>query len=180
MPFDLKKFQKAKFEPRTETVKVASLASFFGEDDPVFTVRGLTGEELARVNAAQSKAKSLNALVEALAGQDQHEKVKAIRDGMGLSEDDIPEDLARRIEMMVHGCVSPSLDAQAAAKLFRVAPVDGYAISNTITALSGKGMILGEPRSSGKTTTSKVPSTSDTPEEKCSTNSAPTDSPTAT
>ena len=176
MAFDLKKFQKAKFEPRTETVKVASLASFFGDDDPVFTVRGLTGEELAKVNAAQSKAKSLNALVEALAGQDQHEKVKAIRDGMGLSENDIPEDLARRIEMMIHGCVDPALDAQAAAKVFRVAPVDGYAISNTITALSGKGMILGNSPASGKTPKSKAPYTSDMPEGKCSTNSDPTSS----
>ena len=176
MPFDLKKFNKAKFEPRTEQVKVASLSAFFGDDDPVFTVRGLTGEELAKVNAAQSKAKSLNALVEALAGQDQHEKVKAIRDGMGLSEGDIPEDLARRIEMMVHGCVDPALDAQAAAKVFRVAPVDGYALSNAITALSGKGMILGEQRPSGKTKKSDPPSTSDMPEGKCSTNSDPTDS----
>ena len=180
MPFDLKKFQKAKFEPRTETVKVVSLSEFFGDDDPAFTVRGLTGEELAKVNAAQSKAKSLNALVEALAGQNQTEKVKAIRDGMGLSEDEIPEDLARRIEMMVHGCVDPTLDAQAAAKVFRVAPVDGYAISNAIITLSGKGMILGNSPASGKTTKSNQPSTSDMPEAKCSTNSDPISSPTAT
>ena len=161
MPFDLKKFNKAKFQPRTETVPVSGLADFFAKDEKAqFTVRGLTGEEMARANDAQSRQKNLAAVVEALAGEDGTEKIKAIRESLGLSDDDVPADLARRIELVRMGCVEPEgLDIQAAAKIFKVAPVDGFALSNRILMLSGQGMILGEQKASGKTKESKQPAT---------------------
>lgn len=169
MGFDLKKFDKAKFEPRTEQVPVPALASFFGEGEKAeMEVRGLTGEEMARVNEAQSRQKNIQAVIEALAGDDSKEKVKAIQESLGLS-DDIPTDLARRIELLHLGCVDPQLDIQTAAKIFRVAPVDGYALTNQIQLLSGQGMMPGEHKASGKKQKSKQPAGSDMPEEKCST-----------
>ncbi len=167
MPFDLKEFNKTKFEPRTAEVEVPSLAGFFAEDEkPVFVVKGLTGEETARVNEAQVKHKNLGAIVAALAGQDETEKVQALRESLGLSGESMPADLAKRIEMLAHGCVNPELDVQAASKVFRVAPVDGYNLTNKILQLSGQGMQQGKQKASGRTRKSKQPSTSETPEAK--------------
>jgi len=163
--FDKKKFAKAKFEPRIEEVSVPALAAFFDEGSkPVFKVRGLTGEEMARCNEAQAKAKNIGAVVEALVGSNQKDKVTGLREALGMSEDSLPEDLAKRIEMVRYGCVDPEFDQQGAAKLFQVAPVDGFSLSNKIMILSGQGMTVGEPSASGKTRKSKQPSTSDTPE----------------
>lgn len=164
MGFKLKEFSKAKFEARTATVPVPALSEFFGEGDKAeFVVRGLTGEETARVNEAQSKAKNLQAVVAALAGKDQTEKVQALQESLGLSSDTIPGDLARRIEMLAMGCADPVLDVQAASKIFKVAPVDGYNLTNEILRLSGQGMTVGKPKASGKTKGSKAPSTLATP-----------------
>jgi len=165
MGFDLKKFSKAKFEPRTEDVSVPALAGFFDEGEkPVFKVRGLTGEEMAKTNEAQSKAKNISAVVEALVGSNQNEKVSGLREALGMSEDTLPEDLAKRIEMLRYGCVEPALDLQTASKVFKVAPVEGFNLTNKIMILSGQGMTVGEHKASGKTRKSKQPSTSDTPE----------------
>ena len=160
MAFDKKKFGKAKFESRTAQVDVPALKDFFDEGDkPEFKVRGLTGEEMARVNEAADKNKNLLAIVAALAGQNQNEKVAALQESLGLSHENVPSDLARRIEMLAIGAVDPELDVQMAARIFKVAPVDGYALSNRITTLSGQGMMVGEPKASGKTKASKQPAT---------------------
>ena len=167
MGFKLKEFSKAKFEARTATVSVPALAEFFDEGEKAeFVVRGLTGEETARVNEAQSKSKNLQAVVAALAGKDQTEKIQALQESLGLSADTIPGDLARRIEMLAMGCADPVIDVQTAAKIFKVAPVDGYNLTNEILRLSGQGMTVGKPKASGETKASKAPSTSDTPEAK--------------
>ena len=145
---------------------VPSLASFFEDGDTAqMEVRGLTGEEMARVNEAQAKNKNIQAVIEALAGGDGKEKVQAIQESLGLS-DDVPSDLARRIELLRLGCVDPEVDVQLAAKIFKVAPVDGYSLTNKIQVLSGQGMMPGEPQASGKKAKSKQSSTSDMPEAK--------------
>ncbi|WP_051617246.1 hypothetical protein [Desulfonatronovibrio hydrogenovorans] len=159
MSFDLKKFSKAKFQARTEAVAVPALADFFEEDSkPEFLVRGLTGEEMARANEALNKSKNIAAILEAIAGQAQNEKIKGLKDVMGLG-DDMPGDLAKRIEVLAMGCVEPVLDIQNASKIFRVAPVDGYALTNKILVLSGQGMTLGEQPASGRKKKSKRPAT---------------------
>jgi len=158
MGFNVKKFARAKFTARTETVSVPVLAGFFEDgESPDFVVRGLTGEELARVNIAKNKQKNMAAVIEALAGGSQSETVREIRDAIGMGAEDLPEDLARRIEMLLFGCIEPVLDAQLAAKLFRVAPVEAYSISNAIIRLSGQGMTPGEPPASGDSQTSRSP-----------------------
>jgi hypothetical protein len=180
MPFDIKQFSKAKFSPRTETVRVPALAAFFGpDDDPVFTVRGLTGEELARAVQAPTKAKKLAAIVEAIAGNQESEQQSALRDLVGLS-DETPDHLAEKIEKLTMGTLEPALDQQSASKIFRVSPSTAYNLVFIIDRLSGQGQLLGEPQSSGATSTSSSPATSPTPEDDSSTKSSPTASPTAT
>lgn len=169
MSFDLKKFNKAKFQARVETVPVPALAGFFtGGEAAEFKVRGLTGEEMARVNDVQAKNKNISAVIEAIASQSPNEKIQGFKSGLGLG-DDMPTDLVRRIEMLSLGCVEPELDQQSASKVFKVAPVDAYNLTNKITLLSGQGMILGEPPASGKNKKSKQHAISDTPGAKCST-----------
>lgn len=169
MGFDLKKFEKTKFVERTDTVKIKGeplKAMFADGDTPEFTVRGLTGEEMARCNEAQSRQKKMSDVAEAMAGEGGAERVQAIRESMGLSQGDVPADLARRIEMLCHGCVDPKLDLMAAKKVFKVSTVDGYDLSNKILHLSGQGMQVGERKASGGGGTSAQPATSDTPEAK--------------
>ena len=101
MGFKLKEFTKAKFEARTAKVQVPILADFFNEGDkPEFTVRGLTGEEQARVNEVKANNKNISAAVTAIASRLQTEKVARFKDLLGVS-DDVPTDLACRIEMLV-------------------------------------------------------------------------------
>jgi hypothetical protein len=145
MPFDLQKFNDAKFVPRTDKVPVPALAKFFPKGEkPVITIRGLTGEEFARVREAQEKNRNIVAVLEALAGSGADEKVQALRETLGLDSDHVPDDLARRVEQLSVGSVDPVLDAQAAAKIFRVWPVVGFDLTNRITMLSGQGMLPGE------------------------------------
>jgi hypothetical protein len=145
MPFDQQKFSNTKFSPRTDTVQVPALADFFPEGEkPEITIRGLTGEEFARVREAQEKNRNIVAVLEALAGAGAEEKIQAIRETLGLDSDHVPDDLSRRIEQLALGSVDPVLDVQAAAKIFRVWPVVGYDLTNRITVLSGQGMLPGE------------------------------------
>jgi hypothetical protein len=181
MAFNLPKFSSTKFQHRTERVPVPTLAEFFDPDEKAeFVIRGLEGEELARAAEAPGVKQNLHALAAALTSAQGAEKARALREALGLSPDRLPEDLARRITQLHLGCVEPQLDEQAAAKIFRVAPVAAYELTNRINLLSGQGLRPGESKASGAMKASNPPSTSATPEAKCSTNSAPTASPTAT
>lgn len=172
MGFDTNKFEKTEFQHREEEVKIRSeaLKSFFdSESQPVFRVRGLTGEEMARVNEAETKQSNLSAIVEALATGGESQKVEAIRQAVGLAGDDVPADYAKRIETVSLGCIDPELDEQMTVKIFEVAAADAYNLSNKIWELSGQGLQPGEPRPSGGEETSKQHSTSATPGGECST-----------
>ena len=174
MAFKMKEFMKVKFEPRIKNVPVKSngMAGFFADGEKKeFQVRSLTGEEMAVCNEAQTKNKNMNVLIAAIAGGLSLDKVKDVRLGLGLSEEiNLTEDLARRIELLRIGCVDPELDTEASVKIFRVAAVDGYELSNQILQLSQQGMIPGGPKASGKKQTSEPLVISATPEENASTN----------
>jgi hypothetical protein len=165
MPFDVKKFKRMRFVPRTETIKVPALQAFFDADEkPVFVVRGLTGEEMARVNLAAQKQNTLMTVAEALLGSDKGNQIDALRQALGISGD-LPEDLARRIEMLAMGLQEPAIDVQTAVKLFEVAPVICYEMTNKILLLSGQGQQQGELKGSGDSPTSEpapiMPTTTD-------------------
>ncbi|HHB11934.1 MAG TPA: hypothetical protein ENK62_01885 [Chromatiales bacterium] len=153
MGFDSRKFLNTEFRPRTEEVRVPDLAPFF-DGEPVWVVRGLTGHELARVNAAAEAARSMEALAEALAAQAPAEKAEALKQLLGLGED-TPEDLARRIEMLRLGSVEPECDRELAVKLADAYPVEFYQLTNAISRLTGMGKLPGEPSGSGATPASE-------------------------
>lgn len=161
MGFNAQLFLQTRFEPRTEKVPVPDLRDWF-EGEPVWTVRGLTGHELARVNQAAEAAGSLEALAQALAAQAPAEKAEALRQILGLADDDTPADLARRIEMLRLGSVDPACDRELAVALADRFPVEFYQLTNAISRLTGKGKTPGKPKGSGGTPPSEPASPSPT------------------
>ena len=91
-------------------------------------------------------------MVAALAGDG--DKAAAIRQAMGLSNEDVPGDVSRRIEMLAAGSVAPLLgpdNRDVAVKLAETFPTVFYQLTNAITNLTGQGAEVGKPKRSGKT-----------------------------
>lgn len=150
MPFDLDRFERAKFAPRQQNVPVEALADFFAEGEaPVWVVRGLSANELHRAMEAATRQKSVEAVVRAIAaGGDQ---VQAVRQALGLTAD-TPGEIAKRLEMLVMGSVAPKLELPTAVKLAEAFPVEFLSLTNTITELTGKGSDLVKPAAASQPT----------------------------
>lgn len=151
MQFDADKFASAAFKRREEDVPVKDLAAWFkgtkeGET-PVWRVRGLTGEELARVNEAQARNRNKSAIIEALSSDKQEKMTDAIKELIGTGNS-VPDDLARRIEMLTIGSVAPECTHQVAVKLAEAFPVEFYELTTKITQLTGLGSEPGKPKRS--------------------------------
>ena len=163
---DIQKFLNASLKPRQAVVSVPALAAWFppapASDTvdgialptsatapavPTWTVRGLTAAELCRANqAAESGLDNVRAMVAALAGDG--DKAATIRAAMGLSSEDVPADISRRIEMLATGSVQPELgdnDRDVAVKLAEAYPTTFYELTNTIINLTGQGAEPGKP-----------------------------------
>lgn len=154
MGFDAQKFAGTAFRRREEEVPVPDLRAWFtglaDEETPAWRVRGLTGAELAAVNEAQSRNRNKSAVVEALHSDKSAHVTDAIRELIGTG-DSVPDDLARRMEMLVIGSVDPECPANVAVKLAEAYPVEFYELTTKITRLTGLGSEPGKPkRSSGK------------------------------
>ena len=150
MPFKQDAFMKANFSPRTEKVGLPSLADWF-DGDPEWEVRGLTGAELARCNAAQTKTKNLSNIIEALSSGTNAETVNALRQSLGLG-DNTPGELAKRLEMLTLGSVDPVVPLELAVRLAEAYPVEFFQLTNTITKLTGMGHEAGKQGPSGSKT----------------------------
>lgn len=160
MNFNVDKFQQTSFTQRKEAVTVAELKPFCdGEGEPLWTVRGLNGEELALVDEAEEKAKNLLAMTEAAVGPDEKKKVEALRELLGVSKD-MPVSLIRRLEILILGSVEPKVDRQLAVKLAECYPMEFRLLFLTILKLSGKGKVPGKLPGSGTTPKSEPPATS--------------------
>jgi len=151
---DLQRFGNATFVQREASIAVPELAAWFEEgEEPVWVVRGLTAAELGRAQqSASTREATLTALVNAMAGEG--DKAAEIRKAMGLSDENVPEDVSRRIEMLVAGSVNPKLtqdQRDIAVKLAEAYPTTFYALTNKITNLTGQGAELGKRKPSGKT-----------------------------
>lgn len=145
MSFDLDRFRAATFKPRQATLPVPDLAVFFAEGTPpLWTVRGLSGEEIARSNEAQPRGRVIGAVVEALAAAAANpDQASAMKTLIGYG-DEVPEDYAKRIDHLVAGSVAPALDREMAVKLFTHYPIVAYQLTNKILELTGLGADLGK------------------------------------
>lgn len=153
MAFDSKRFAREKFEPRTESVPVPALADWFGEGEAAeWKVRGITGNESARINEAATKARATGDLAAALASAaGSKERIDGILTAAGLPTDakQTPEDMVRRLEMLVIGSVEPAIDLPVALQLAKAFPFEFFQLTTRIIALTGLGHIPGKPKPSG-------------------------------
>jgi hypothetical protein len=124
-------------------------------------VRGLTGEELARVNEAQARNRNKNAVIDALNSDKSEKMTDAIKELIGTGNS-VPDDLARRIEMLAIASVAPECSHQVAVKLAESFPVEFYDLTNKITQLTGLGSEPGKPKRSSGNPASSSPSNSAT------------------
>jgi len=155
MGFDVKKFDRAKFEDRTAEVRVNDLEEFFDDgDEAVFIVRGLTGEELARCHEAADRSKTIESVVQALSGTAGQDKIEAMREMLGVSES-VPDDLAKRLEQFAVGTVDPDLNHTQAVRFAETWPVEFYQITNKIMELTGQGRMVAKKKDSGRTAKSE-------------------------
>ena len=150
MAFDKDKFQKESFEVRSEKVEVPQLKVFFGDDEPVWEVRGLTGPELAKVNDASKQNKALTELVEGFVSDNIVEQVTSIKEALGLT-DSVPDEIVRGISLLRFGSVNPTCSQEMAVKLANVHPVPFYMLWRKVLELTGMGQSLGESKASGQT-----------------------------
>ena len=115
MAFNAEKFERAKFEARRAKVPVDALAEFFDEGEtPEWEVRGLSAVELHKAIEASKRQGSIEAIVKAIAAN--QDQAGAVRKALGLTKD-TPGEIAKRLEMLVMGSVSPKIELPAAVKL---------------------------------------------------------------
>lgn len=150
---DLQKFLNDSLAARQATVEVPELTEYFGEHEPhEWVVKGLTAAELGRANqSAEEGQDTLRSLIEAFAGEG--DKAEALRNAAGISVEEVPKDVARRIEMLVSGSVSPEIgynNRDVAVKLAEAFPTIFYNLTNKILSLTGMGAELGKQKRSTK------------------------------
>lgn len=139
MPFDVKAFKKAKFEPRVAYVPVPDLKDFFAADEkPLWKVRSLSGHEMGLINEAADRNKNIGAVIEGIISSIAKDKVDAIKSSLGLT-DDTPAEIVRRIEMLSRASLNPEIDSETAVKFCKNFPVEFYEITTAILKITGKG-----------------------------------------
>ncbi|EFK11193.1 conserved hypothetical protein [delta proteobacterium NaphS2] len=138
--FDTKSFLATQFLPREENVPVPDLTGFFDENEKsVFRVRGLTGQEVGVVNETEARnrkslADAVEKLLVSLSVKDVESLSKKLND-----PDRVTDDIARRLETLVLGSVSPEVNMELSIKICRVSPSAFALLTNAIRRLTGLG-----------------------------------------
>lgn len=148
MAIDLELYRRTRLEPRTAELRFPEMALLCAPgNEPVFVVRALTGEEIARANEASDRLARTRAAIEAMiAGGTVRREAFA---DLLLGGDATPEDLAKRIEHALVGVVDPALDRETVLRLFADFPVCLFALTNKILELTGLGADVGKVLGSG-------------------------------
>jgi hypothetical protein len=145
MNFDLERFRAASLAPRQAQIPVPDLAHFFAAGtEPLWTVRGLTGEEIARANDATQRGLTIGNAVEALAAAaNKGDQVDALKTLIGYGSE-VPADLAKRLDHLCVGSIDPVIDRETAVRLFNNFPIVAYQLTNEILRLTGLGADVGK------------------------------------
>ncbi len=157
MSFESQSFMREKFQRRIEEVKVPELARWYGEAEPVWTVHGLNGAELARVKAAPQSQRAVYDLAETLAHATGTEVQEALQKLLGIDQESLPEDYVKRLEILTLGSIDPPCDKQLAKRIAAVYPVVFSRLTEKILELSGMGQEPGKSNDSGETPASATP-----------------------
>jgi hypothetical protein len=149
MAFDKKAFMNAQFEARTADVTVSELADWFPDGEAVFTVRGLTFEELSKADAAADNSGAMLKLLTSIQAKNGADIGEGIKDAFGVGKD-TPVNMIKRIHHLMTGSVEPDVDEEFAVKLANTYPVEFTAITNKIIELTGRGYVPGKQKGSTK------------------------------
>lgn len=150
MGFDVAAFNKAKMEHATAEVHVPNLEQFFGDDEPIWVVRGMTHTELCRMRETKESDKLLNTAIAAVAGSED-DKAKFIKEILG-DTDGIHESTRRSIEQLVMCSVSPKIDRPGAVRLSQFYPAEFQSLGDKIFALSQDGPVVAKKKPLRSTT----------------------------
>jgi hypothetical protein len=156
MPFDARAFTKAQFEPRLGDVIIPELRDWFGGDEPIFRVRGLSGIELAQALEAAQTSQSRAELAEALLDGTDGAKVDAVKEAFGLGKG-VPDELIRYHELVIRGTVEPKLTREVSVKLAERFPIDHKQLALKILALTGQGQAVKKKPSACSATLKSAP-----------------------
>jgi len=159
--FQLDKFKRTEYEPRTAEVKVkteAIQALFDAEDKKVFVVKGLSNVEIARTHAARDTAKNREALLIASEASEAVDVAEAIKGLMELNDDTTPAKAAFYLETFRQGLVEPKMEFLETLKFSKVAAFDVQIMANEILELTGLGYCEKKTRRSTRTAKSVSPS----------------------
>jgi hypothetical protein len=63
----------------------------------------------------------------------------------------VPDEFARRVEILLAGCVEPALSRDMAMKLFKSFPSTAHILADNILKATGEGAVPGESKGSGGT-----------------------------
>ena len=130
------------------------LADFFPPKTPaVWKVRGLSAHEVGRAVELSTVNHQANLRAAAIALAGNGDKSAAIQRLIGLSPEDVPADVSRRIEELAAGSVSPLLGSEkrdVAVRLAENFPNIFYRLTNAIRQLTDQGSEAGKPKRSGK------------------------------
>lgn len=146
---DIQRFIADALRPREAAVDVPELAEWFPDGPPRWIVRGLTAAEF--VHTREGNGDALRTLVTALAGDG--DKAAAIRAALGVSGDQVPADVSRRIEALAIASVSPALgenNRDVAVKLAETFPIVFMKVTNVIDGLTVQGAEPGKLKRSGE------------------------------
>ena len=148
MAFDIEKFETATLTHRVSSIKVPAMKEFF-DGAPEWEIRGLSGEEVAKVNEAVKLNANLAGLIEGFASGETGEKITAIKESLGITEE-VPHETVRRIALLKVGSVNPECSQSVCVKVAEGFPVQFYEITTKILELTGMGSTVGEQNASGQ------------------------------
>lgn len=158
MAFKADRFSQATFRHRTKEVPVSELSAWFEEgDEPVFVVRGVTADELARCKEAHTNNLRAIAIADALRGESRAEITQAVREAIGRAPEDKHHDVAFRQQMVLSGLVEPELDEPAIATIAEHYPMVLWRLSEAINGLTGQGSEAGKKQKRFSTTPASEP-----------------------
>jgi hypothetical protein len=131
------KFSDTQFEARREEVPMPCMVDFFEKDvEPKFIIKGLNAIELNASIEANLKQKNVDNIIKAISSD--KDQVESIRKTLGVSNN-VPGEIAKRIETLVSGLVFPAFNHAMAVKFAETFPVEFFDITNRILHLTGMG-----------------------------------------
>lgn len=151
MAFNTDKFSATDFVPRTRNVEVRALSEFFGEDEkPVFVVRSITGDELARVQEEVEKHKAARKALSQMAASASQEVADAVRVLLAgvKNKDSTPDAWVHTLNLVHIALVEPKLEYSQLVRLATFFPVEISLLRNTALELLGMGHDTKKPDTS--------------------------------